>query len=98
MDWEIGAVAESLRGRDTGKRMCVVGTAEGFVLVCDGKERPLQRPKRKNPKHLKRENALLTAAQMRSNRAIKQALKFLSETECEKYNERNGTVHTEPLF
>lgn len=75
MEWQIGAVAESLCGRDKGKRMCVVGETAGFVLVCDGKERPLERPKRKNPKHLKREDQMLSADQMRSNRAIKQALK-----------------------
>ena len=70
MEWEIGTVVYALRGRDRGKAMCVVDTCETRVFVCDGKERPLLKPKAKNPKHLQK-----TAAQMQSNRAIKQALK-----------------------
>ena len=75
MEWEIGTVVYALRGRDRGKAMCVVDTCETRVFVCDGKERPLLKPKAKNPKHLQKTEYVLTAAQMQSNRAIKQALK-----------------------
>ena len=75
MEWETGAVVVSTRGRDQGRKMCVVGKKRGYVLVGDGKERPLERPKRKNPKHLEHTALQLSVAQMRSNRAVKQALK-----------------------
>ena len=75
MEWKNGMVVRSLCGRDKDRLLCVLGTEKNRVLVCDGKERPIHRPKRKNPKHLAPTKKSLTAAQMRSNRAIKQALK-----------------------
>lgn len=49
---ERGRIVYSAAGRDKGYPLAVVGTQNGFVLVCDGKERPLNRAKRKNPRHL----------------------------------------------
>ncbi|MGN0520411.1 MAG: KOW domain-containing protein [Candidatus Fimenecus sp.] len=79
MEWAIGTVVYALRGRDRGKAMCVVGKSETRVFVCDGKERKLSKPKPKNPKHLQRTEQVLASEQMRSDRAIKQALKSFSE-------------------
>lgn len=46
-------VVASRAGRDAGDRYVVVGTAgDDMVLVADGRRRPLERPKRKNVKHL----------------------------------------------
>ncbi len=75
MDWKTGTVVRSLCGRDAGRLLCVVSADGTHVFVCDGKERPLDRPKRKNPKHLEKTAYVLTAEQMRSNRALKKALK-----------------------
>ncbi|MGN1195382.1 MAG: hypothetical protein ACI4SB_07845 [Acutalibacteraceae bacterium] len=49
---ERGRVVVSAAGRDKGRLLAVVGHDNGAVLVCDGKERPLKRAKRKNPRHL----------------------------------------------
>ena len=49
---ERGTVVYSAAGRDKGRLLAVVGTDNGWVFVCDGKERPLKRAKRKNPRHL----------------------------------------------
>ena len=75
MEWTIGTVVYALCGRDRGKAMCVVGSHAARVFVCDGKERKLSKPKPKNPKHVRKTEYVLTAAQMQSDRAIKQALK-----------------------
>lgn len=56
MDFEKGNVVISKAGRDKGYFMAVVGEEKGYPLVADGKERPLERPKRKNPKHLQKTN------------------------------------------
>ena len=48
-----GSVAVSLMGRDKGVLMCVVETGENRVWVCDGKCRKLNKPKAKNPKHIR---------------------------------------------
>lgn len=52
MDFKKGMVVFSRAGRDSGKPMAVTEVKDGFVWVCDGKERPLENPKKKNPKHL----------------------------------------------
>lgn len=52
MDFKKGMVVFSRAGRDSGKPLAVVDAKDGFIYVCDGKERPLENPKKKNPKHL----------------------------------------------
>ncbi len=46
--------------------MAVIGTDDekDFVIVADGKERPLERPKRKNPKHLQKTNYKIDLEQL----------------------------------
>ena len=77
MDFEIGCVVQSTAGRDKGKLLAVVAIESDSVFVCDGKERPLQRPKRKNPCHLLLSGLRLTPEQTRTNRALKKALATL---------------------
>ena len=48
----VGRIVCSKAGRDKGYFMVVVKQENGFLYVCDGKERPLEHPKRKNEKHL----------------------------------------------
>lgn len=52
----IGAVVRSRTGRTRGKLFAVVGFVmkgtKEFVLVCDGSNRPLSRPKLKSADHL----------------------------------------------
>ena len=71
----VGRIVCSKKGRDKGAFMVVVGEAEGRLLVCDGKERPLQRPKPKNIKHLSLTNNSLTLEQFSSNRALRKSLR-----------------------
>ena len=55
----------------------IVGVNGNLPLVCDGKERPLERPKLKNPKHLQYTNILLEPQQYNSNKALRCALAAL---------------------
>lgn len=71
----VGSVVISKAGRDKTKVMVVVEETENYLLVCDGKERPVERPKRKNPKHLKLTGLHLKAHQLETNRALRKALK-----------------------
>jgi len=49
----LGLVVVSKRGRDKGKPAVVTGWLDGdFLLTADGKRRPLNKPKKKNMKHL----------------------------------------------
>ena len=47
-----GTVVKSLKGHDKDCLYIVIGTCEGYALVCDGKNKLLSNPKRKNRRHL----------------------------------------------
>lgn len=77
----VGRVVISSAGRDKTRLMVVVKETENYLLVCDGKERPVERPKRKNPKHLKLTKLYLEAHQLETNRALRKALKAIGYEE-----------------
>lgn len=77
----VGRVVISNAGRDKTKLMVVVKETENYLLVCDGKERPVERPKRKNPKHLRLTKLYLEAHQLETNRALRKALKAIGYEE-----------------
>jgi len=83
-DWDRGVIVESLAGRDKGYLLCVVGEEAGMVLVCDGKERKLERPKKKNPKHLAKLDCEPFTWELRGNQALRKALNRLKEQSLEK--------------
>ena len=64
----------SRSGRDSGRFLSVVATDERYVYVCDGKRRPLDNPKRKNPVHLVSLDERLNDEAFRSDRALRKAL------------------------
>ncbi|MCQ2450140.1 MAG: KOW domain-containing RNA-binding protein [Clostridia bacterium] len=69
-----GQIVYSKAGRDKGSFLVAVGKAGDGILVCDGKKRPLERPKRKNPKHLSVTKTVLTEQQISTNKTIRRAL------------------------
>ncbi len=76
----IGKIVCSKAGRDKGYFMVVVNVKDGFVFVCDGKERPLNRPKRKNIKHLQFTNTVLSDTEYKTNKSLKKALAVFRDT------------------
>ncbi len=75
MAFEAGQIVISKAGRDKGTALVVTAITELGVLVCDGKQRPLERPKRKNPRHLLPTAIHLDAQTMATNRRLKRALR-----------------------
>ena len=71
---ERGRVVISLAGRDKGKLLAVMQEEKNRVLICDGKERPVGRPKSKNIRHVEITQALLSEAEITTNRALRKAL------------------------
>ena len=51
-DFHISDLVISKAGRDMGKLFYVVGIENEFLLLANGKDRPLDRPKRKKRKHV----------------------------------------------
>ncbi len=72
-------IVMALNGRDKDKLLAVVGEQDGYILVADGKRRSLGRPKRKNPRHIKPMNGLLVKEQLRSDKALRRALRCYTE-------------------
>ena len=79
----IGQVVCSKAGRDKGYFMVVVEEKDGFVFVCDGKERPVERPKRKNIKHLAFTNTVLEKNSSITNKQLRKALAILRDRRLE---------------
>ncbi len=52
----------------------VVGEHEKGVLVCDGKARPIERPKLKNKKHVKITNCVIEQERVTGNKALRRLL------------------------
>jgi len=50
----VSDVVEATAGRDAGKLFYVLGTEGEFVLIANGKDRPLEKPKRKKCKHVRK--------------------------------------------
>lgn len=69
-----GQIVCSKSGRDKGYFMVIVEQEEGIAFVCDGKERPLERPKRKNIKHLSFTNTILEEDSYKTNKSLRKAL------------------------
>ncbi|MBO6302684.1 MAG: KOW domain-containing RNA-binding protein [Ruminiclostridium sp.] len=73
MELAKGTVVISRAGRDKGKALAVVGYEGDFVLVADGKERPIAKPKKKNRMHLTATRKKVRASGV-SDRALRRAL------------------------
>ena len=67
----------STAGRDRSELLAVVRIDAEGLYVCNGKDRPLRRPKRKNPKHLIPAGAAIPETALRSDRALRKALAIL---------------------
>lgn len=76
----VGRIVCSKAGRDKGYFMIVVDSDEKFVYVCDGKEHPLEGPKRKNKKHLQFTNTVLEKSSYSTNKSLKKALAVFKST------------------
>ena len=52
MGTQTGWIVRAEAGRDKGGVFCVVGEADGLLLLADGRRRRMSRPKRKKPGHV----------------------------------------------
>ena len=80
---ERGSVVISLKGRDKGYMLAVLSSEGRRALVADGGERPVDRPKQKNIRHLEATGFILKDEEMRSSKALRRALRRVQ-------NEING--------
>ena len=69
-----GQVVISKAGRDKGYLMAVSDYDGTNVYVCDGKERRIKTPKKKNPCHIEITGLTIGEERMRSDSALRKAL------------------------
>ena len=84
-DFMISDVVVSTAGRDQGKLFYVIGTDPVYLLLANGKDRTMDKPKRKKRKHVKkvlrsetRVAGKLTAGDKVLNSELRRDLAFLS--------------------
>ena len=51
-DFNISDVVQATAGRDRGKLFYVIAQEDAYLFLANGKDRPLDRPKRKKCKHV----------------------------------------------
>lgn len=70
-----GQIVLSKAGRDCGSYLIVHSVTNDGIYVVDGKERPVEKPKRKNSKHLGTTNHCLSEEAFATNKAARKALR-----------------------
>lgn len=70
-----GLVVRSIAGHDKGHFQVIVDESDGYVFLCDGKNHPLDRLKKKKLIHLRATNTILEEKILETNKSIRLALK-----------------------
>ena len=73
-----GSVVISRAGHDCGRAMLVVRNDGEFLFVADGKERKLEKPKKKNKKHVRATSRVIELAGL-TDRSLRRTLRELFE-------------------
>lgn len=74
MGIEKGSIVRSKRGHDQNRWFVVLACRNGFAYIADGKERRLERPKRKNIKHLAATAAVVDVGSLDTDKKIRNVL------------------------
>ena len=75
-----GQIVRSKAGKDKDTFLVVTEICEKGLLVCDGKDRPIERPKLKNLRHLFLTNSFLTEEQLSTNRSVRHGLRDFNQS------------------
>ncbi|MCH4239374.1 MAG: KOW domain-containing RNA-binding protein [Oscillospiraceae bacterium] len=75
MEIKRGSVARSAAGHDKGSFCAVLFLNGTYAMVCDGRRRTLERPKKKKLIHLFPTRTILPEEALHSNRTLRAALR-----------------------
>ena len=70
----------SLSGKDKNTFLAVISADENYIYLSDGKNRLIENPKRKNRKHVRPTDTVLTDEQMATNRELRRSLQKYNVT------------------
>ena len=82
-----GDIVRALTGHDSGRLYVVLETGESGLLLCNGKQRKLRCPKRKNPRHIERLGASMLAERLERGLATDKEIR----TTLAVFNAQEGT-------
>lgn len=74
MDYQIGQLVFSRAGRDKGLCFAVLGTDKDRVLIANGKERRVAKPKAKKEKHLCQTKTYVSEDALTSDKLLSRAI------------------------
>jgi len=79
-----GQIVTAVAGRETGCRFMILSLDERFLYLADGKKRTADRPKAKNPSHVRPFSGLgarniLPPGSVPTDEMIRQAIKAIDE-------------------
>lgn len=80
MNIQLGSVVRALAGREKNSFYVAVGIHDGFVEIADGKERKLQKPKRKNIKHISPVNSVIDISELTNKKLRKLINEFKTQS------------------
>ena len=75
-----GQIVRSNAGKDKDTFLVVTEVCENGLRVCDGKDRPIERPKLKNLRHVSPTNSFLTEEQLSTNRSVRHGLRDFNQS------------------
>lgn len=74
MEIRRGQIVKSLAGRDKGEFQVVIKVEDKFLYLCNGKTRPLERPKKRKIIHTAATKTVLGEESLLSNRRIRHVI------------------------
>lgn len=74
MQLKIGSVVVSKAGHDSGEMFAVMSFDDKNVFISDGRQRKVEKPKKKNLKHVSVTGYFVESEQLLTNRKLKKAL------------------------
>ncbi|MGN0604667.1 MAG: hypothetical protein ACI4I2_11895 [Oscillospiraceae bacterium] len=80
MEAKIGMIVRSAAGHDRGNFLVITAVEGDFAFVADGKERKLQKPKKKRLKHLKLTNTVIDTDNL-TDKGLRKIISAFPETQ-----------------
>lgn len=80
---ELGTIVYSKSGHDAHRFYVVVEKSGGWVYIADGRRRKLEKPKRKNPRHLAKTAKQVALTEVDTDQKLRRLLWDYNNTEPE---------------
>lgn len=80
MEAKIGMIVRSAAGHDKGNFLVITAVEGDFAFIADGKERKLEKPKKKRLKHLKLTNTVIDTDNL-TDKGLRKIISAFPETQ-----------------